>query len=456
MRLSEIVKKSGVELRGPDRDLPLCVRVDSRQVAAGEGFVALRGEHTDGHRFIEDVLKNGASLVICEAPSFKEEWSEAYPECSFILASERCEYAVARLASAYAASLPELKEIVAITGSVGKTSTKNYARALLEDHFRLHVAGGNYNTLIGCGVTVLAAPLDTQVMLLEMGANHRGEIAEMVRYIAPTLAAVTEIAPVHLEGFGSLNGVLEAKSEIFSSNALRCAVINGDNELLTRRAEDLALPGLTRFGRKGDAYFSQERLSWKKDHFYVDAILTGLDGISFKVSLPLSGVQQLYPLSCACAIAGRLGLSSRDIAAALPKCRSSAGRGEVKLSGRGAAIVDECYNASPAAMKASLVSMSAPGIPGRRILVLGEMLELGESAAALHREIFEKAQNVGGELLLFGETWKSVAGAGEYLFATVEELIAAVDELDPREGDVILVKGSRGNHLERVVRALEL
>ncbi|MBP5212030.1 MAG: UDP-N-acetylmuramoyl-tripeptide--D-alanyl-D-alanine ligase, partial [Pyramidobacter sp.] len=324
-------------------------------------------------------------------------------------------------------------------------------RALLEEHFRLHVAGGNYNTLIGCGVTVLAAPLDTQVMLLEMGANHRGEIAEMVRYIAPTLAAVTEIAPVHLEGFGSLNGVLEAKSEIFSSNALRCAVINGDNELLTRRAEDLALPGLTRFGRKGDAYFSQERLSWKKDHFYVDAILTGLDGISFKVSLPLSGVQQLYPLSCACAIAGRLGLSSRDIAAALPKCRSSAGRGEVKLSGSGAAIVDECYNASPAAMKASLVSMSAPGIPGRRILVLGEMLELGESAAALHREIFEKAQNVGGELLLFGETWKSVAGAGEYLFATVEELIAAVDELDPREGDVILVKGSRGNHLERVV-----
>ena len=429
MRLSEIVKKSGVELRGPDRDLPLCVRVDSRQVAAGEGFVALRGEHTDGHRFIEDVLKNGASLVICEAPSFKEEWSEAYPECSFILAFERCEYAVARLASAYAASLPELKEIVAITGSVGKTSTKNYARALLEDHFRLHVAGGNYNTLIGCGVTVLAAPLDTQVMLLEMGANHRGEIAEMVRYIAPTLAAVTEIAPVHLEGFGSLNGVLEAKSEIFSSNALRCAVINGDNELLTRRAEDLALPGLTRFGRKGDAYFSQESLS---------------------------GVQQLYPLSCACAIAGRLGLASRDIAAALPKCRSSAGRGEVKLSSRGAAIVDECYNASPAAMKASLVSMSAPGIPGRRILVLGEMLELGESAAALHREIFEKAKNVGGELLLFGETWKSVAGAGEYLFATVEELIAAVDELDPREGDVILVKGSRGNHLERVVRALEL
>ena len=88
--------------------------------------------------------------------------------------------------------------------------------------------------------------------------------------------------------------------------------------------------------------------------------------------------------------------------------------------------------------------------------MLGEMLELGESAAALHREIFEKAKNVGGELLLFGETWKSVGGAGEYLFATVEELIAAVDELDPREGDVILVKGSRGNHLERVVRALEL
>ncbi|MBP5212118.1 MAG: UDP-N-acetylmuramoyl-tripeptide--D-alanyl-D-alanine ligase, partial [Pyramidobacter sp.] len=380
MKLSEIAKKAGVELRGPDRELPLCVRVASRQVAAGEGFVALRGEHADGHRFIEDVLKNGASLVICEASKFQDAWQTAYPECSFVLAPDRCEYAVARLASAYAAALPELKEIVAITGSVGKTSTKNYTRALLEDHFRLHVAGGNYNTLIGCGVTVLAAPPDTQILLLEMGANHKGEIAEMVSSIPPTLAAVTEVVPVHLEGFGSLAGILDAKSEIFASKALRCAVVNGDNAFLSHRANELGLPGVIRFGRSGDVYFLQERLSWKKDHFYVDAILTGLDGISFKVSLPLSGVQQLYPLCCACAIAGRLGLSSRDIAAALPKCRSSAGRGEVKLSGSGAAIVDECYNASPAAMKASLASMSAPGIPGRRILVLGEMLELGEAA----------------------------------------------------------------------------
>jgi len=188
----------------------------------------------------------------------------------------------------------------------------------------------------------------------------------------------------------------------------------------------------------------------------VDAIMTGLDGISFKISLPLAGVHQLYPLCCACAIAGRLGLSSRDIAAALPKCRNSAGRGEVKRSESGAAILDECYNASPAAMKASLVSMRDAGIPGRRILVLGEMLELGEGAAALHEEIFDRALQVSGDLFLFGETWKSVPGAEDYLLDSVEELIASVDKLDPREGDVILVKGSRGNHLERVVKALEL
>ena len=456
MKLSQIASRANVELRGPDRELPVCIRVDSRETKAGEGFVALRGEHTDGHRFIEDVLNAGASLVVCEQSFYKDEWSDAHPECSFVLTTERCEYGLARLASAYAASLPELKEIVAITGSVGKTSTKNYAQAMLEDHFRLHTAGGNYNTLIGCGVTVLAAPLDTQVLLLEMGANHAGEIAEMVRYLPPTVAAVTEVAPAHLESFGSVRGVLDAKSEIFSSTQLRCAIVNGDNELLTRRAQELNLPGTIRFGRSGQVFFSQERISWKDGRFMVDAIMTGLDGISFKISLPLAGVHQLYPLCCACAIAGRLGLSSRDIAAALPKCRNSAGRGEVKRSESGAAILDECYNASPAAMKASLVSMRDAGIPGRRILVLGEMLELGEGAAALHEEIFDRALQVSGDLFLFGETWKSVPGAEDYLLDSVEELIASVDKLDPREGDVILVKGSRGNHLERVVKALEL
>ena len=456
MKLSELAAGANVELRGPDLDLPLVIRVDSRETKNGEGFVALRGERVDGHRFIPDVLKAGAALVVCEAASFQEEWGEQCPDCAFVLTPERCEYGLARLASAYAASLPELKEIVAITGSVGKTSTKNYTAALLEDHFRVHKTLGNYNTLIGCGVMVLAAPLDTQVLLLEMGANHKGEIAEIVRYLPPSAAAITEAVPVHLEGFGSLEGVLEAKTEILDSSALRCAVVNGDNALLASHAAKKAPPQTILFGRSGQVCFSQERCVWEKDHFSVDAILTGLDGLSFNTSLALAGVHQLYPLCCAIAIAGHLGLSSREIAASLPKCHCTAGRGEVKISASGAAILDESYNASPAAMKASLVSMGGKGIPGRRMLVLGEMLELGAATKALHEEVFACAREVSDDIFLYGSAWRLVDGTERYMYDRIEDLISAVDKKMPCEGDVILIKGSLGNHLDRVVKALEL
>ena len=456
MKLSSLAEQSGIVLKGPDPELPLQIRVDSREMQAGEGFAALRGTRVDGHRFIPEVLEKGAAAVVCEAASYDVKWSREYPSVSFILTPGRCENGLASLAQAYIGRLPHLRDVIAITGSVGKTSTKNDVRALLEDHFRLHAAGRNYNTLIGGSVTVLSAPEDTELLLLEMGANHPGEIAEMVQYLRPTIAVVTEIAPAHLESFKNLEGVLSAKSEIFSSAALRCAVINGDSQLLCRRAEELHLPRVVRFGRKGSVTFAREKLSWHKDHFVVSAILTGLDGLSFNISLALAGVHQLYPLCCAAAVAGIMGLNSPAIARDLPKCRSIAGRGEIRHSESGAALFDECYNASPAAMMASLTSMSLPEIPGCRFLILGEMLELGEASQALHKKVFEKACQVSDNIYLYGNEWLKVDGAERYCYKTLDSLIAAVDECTPGEGDVILVKGSRSNHLERVVRALEL
>lgn len=456
MKLSQLASQAGVVVKGVDPELPLAIRVDSRETQKGEGFVALHGTKVDGHHFIPDVLAKGASLIVCEAAAYKEEWSSLYPQCAFILTPEHCEYGLASLASAYLRSLEHLRETIAITGSVGKTSAKNNTKALLEDYFKLYTAKGNYNTLIGCAVTVLAAPADTEIILLEMGANHSGEIAEMTGYLSPTVAAITEVAPAHLESFGSLEGVLQAKSEILASKNLRCAVINGDNEMLCRHVERLKLPEVIRFGRHGEVLFSREHLSWEKEHFMVRAILTGLDGLSFNFSLPLAGVHQLYPLCCAIAIAGRLGLSSREISASLPKCRNSAGRGEVRLSESGAAILDECYNASPAAVRASLTAMDSDGIPGRRFLILGEMLELGASSASEHSKIFKQALQISSLVYLFGEEWKNVSGASDYYYDSIDALIEAMDRERPIEGDVLLVKGSRGNHLERVVRALEL
>lgn len=456
MKLSALAGGTDLVLRGPDRDLPLKIKVDSRQMKKGEGFVALRGANVDGHRFIPDVLAAGASVVVCETASFQEDWQTRYPECTFILSPVRCERGLATLAQAYLEALPDLRDVIAITGSVGKTSTKNDTQVLLEKHFKLHTAGGNYNTLIGGAVTILAAPEDTQIMLLEMGANHNGEIAEMVRYFEPTVTAITEIAPAHLESFHSLEGVLAAKTEILSSKKLRCAVINGDNALLCEKTKKFQLPRVLCFGHRGDVTFSGERLRWEKGHFAVSAVLTGLDGISFNFSLPLAGVHQLYPLSCAVAIAGLSGLKSQEIASELHRCRSVEGRGEICHSENGAAILDECYNASPAAMLASLEAIGSAGIPGRRFVVFGEMLELGEASARLHERVLKRALQVSDELYLFGTEWSKVKEAEPFIFDDLEELISEVDNSSPGEGDVILVKGSRGNHLERVVKALEL
>ncbi len=456
MKLSSLTGVTGAILKGNDLDLPLKIRVDSREISPGEGFVALRGANVDGHRFIPDVLKIGVALIVCEESSYKEEWLSEFPECSFMLCKERCEYGLSAIANEYLKKLPSLRDVIAITGSVGKTSTKNDVLALLEGHFKVHSAERNYNTLIGGAVTVLAAPLDTEILLLEMGANHGGEIAEMVRFLPPTVAAVTEISPVHLEGFVSVEGVLAAKSEIFSSSALRCAIVNGDNELLISHVKKLGLPRFITFGRRGDAAFSRDQLRWQKDHFSVSAILTGIDGLSFNVSLQLAGVHQLYPLCCAVAIAGYLGLSSRVIASDLPKCHSLTGRGEIRHSESGATILDECYNASPAAVMASLASMVSAEIPGRRFLVLGEMRELGEATEKEHAKVFRRALQVSEEIFLFGPVWENVEGAGKYCYDSLDSLILAVDKKLPDLDDVILVKGSRDNHLERVVRALEL
>ena len=454
MKLGRLVKESGLVLMGRDLDMPIKISVDSRTAERGGGFVALRGSRTDGHRFIPDVLAKGVSCVICEKDAFKESWLES--GCTFVLSDGRCEYAIASLASAYVGKSERLREVVAVTGSVGKTSTKNYAKALLEGRYSVHAAGGNYNTLIGCSVTALAAPADTEILLLEMGANHRGEIAEMVRYLPPTIACVTEIAPAHLEYFGTLEGVLDAKSEIFASPKLRTAVINGDNRLLCQRVDGLGLPKVVKFGHAGQVSFESERVRWKSGGFSVSAVMTGLDGVSFKASLPISGVHQLYPISCACAVAGIAGMSSREIADALHKCRSASGRGEVRISGSGAAIIDECYNASPVAVLASLASMATPDILGKKVLVLGEMLELGEATEFQHDLVFRRAKRVSDKIFLFGKSWESVNGASEYIRGTLEEIIADIDAEDLREGDVVLVKGSRSNHLERVVRALEI
>ncbi len=456
MNLSDLAAWNDAKLIGSDPALPLIVKADSRQILPGEAFVAVPGTRVDGHRYIDEVLALGASVIIAEEDKVSPETIRRWPDRTFLLVKGDSSHGLASLAAARRKKLPNLKEVVAITGSVGKTTAKNDLYQLLQKKYRCSCAQGNYNTLIGCAMALLAAGDDTEILILEMGANHQGEIAEMVRYYEPTLVAITEASPVHIEGFGSLEGIIRAKCEILESPLLKSAVVNGDNAPLMAATRSLAGEVVQPFGSKGVVSFRNARSSWMGDHFQVKAVVTGMDGISFSLSLPLAGIHQLYPLCCAIALAGLCGLTTQEAAGEIDRCRPLAGRGKIVIASSGAAIIDESYNASPVAMAASLQNLAEVVLPGRVFLVLGEMLELGEATLEEHQKLFAQASAMDALIFLFGAAWRSIPGAEKLLYQSQGDLIDAIEKARPQRGDLILVKGSQGNHLGEVVRALEL
>ena len=220
---------------------PAHVATDSRDVERGGVFVALEGERTDGHRYVPQALEKGAALIVVRRGKRPED---PVVPCVELEDPERD---LARLASAYLRRTAP-KEVVAVTGSVGKTTTREALRRVLRTRFRVHSADRSLNTRIGCTATVLAMPPDAELLLLEFGANKAGEIAELSELFPPTTAMVTQVAPVHLEGFRSVEGVLRAKMEIAGSGRLRRFLYNFDNPLLRGAAAGLSGPSVDSVG----------------------------------------------------------------------------------------------------------------------------------------------------------------------------------------------------------------
>ncbi len=443
---------NGLDVTGPDRPLPLTFRVDSRAVEPGDGFAAFQGESTDGHLYIESALARGASVVLAERGRVSEKLPAQWPQVTFIF-GHRSETALAELARAYLVRLPDLKHVAAVTGSVGKTTTRSFLARIMSASQRTHAASGNYNTLIGCSVAVLSAPFDVQCLVLEMGANHPGEIAQMVSFFPPTAAAITEVAPAHLEGFGSVQGVLREKAGIFGGGRLKDAVLNADNPLLAELASQINTP-VTTFGRDGSLSFEDDRLEWDEG-FKVSARLC-YSGDRVPVSVRLSGKHGLYPLCCALALAVRMGVPFRQAVREAVSFESLPGRGEVVRLQNGAFLIDESYNASPKSMTAAIQSLGEVQIRGRKFALLGSMGELGAGASAAHQQVMEVARGQGFDWWgAYGSDWQSGAKATDNLLTDWEEVRRAVAGLNLRSGDVLLVKGSHACGLERLVKELK-
>lgn len=339
------------------------VVIDSRKAGENFIFVATKGERVDGHRFIPDVFAKGALGVVCE----KEPESLPGP-C--IVVEDSFE-ALKQIGEFYRQQLPV--KVVGITGSVGKTSTKEFVAAVLAMKYKVHKTLGNYNNEVGVPLTVLSMPEDTEVAVLEMGINHFGEMHNLSRIARPDICIMTNIGQCHLEFLGSREGILKAKSEMFDFMKEDGSVcINGDDDMLASIKEVKGKKPVT-FGLSEQCRVYATDIKGK-GLFGSEAVIHG-NGESFAVQIPLPGEHMVYNALAAAAAGQLLGLTPEEIRDGIAAVESVSGRSHiVKLPDK--VLIDDCYNANPVSMEAAIDLLLQAD--GRRVAVMGDMFELGE------------------------------------------------------------------------------
>jgi UDP-N-acetylmuramoyl-tripeptide--D-alanyl-D-alanine ligase len=418
--------------------------IDSAEAGAGDLFFGLRGERVDGGEFAAAAIEAGAWGVVlrsASSPFPADEARKGELGDAWVFVVDDPLAALQSLARAWRRELGA--RTVGITGSVGKTSVKDIARALLPG--RVHANSENLNTEIGLPLTVLEAPADTDVLILEMAMRGAGQIAELAAIAEPEVAVITNVGPVHVELLGSVEAIAAAKAEVLAvlpaEGAAVVPVDAGELEPHLRQA-----PRLLRFGPGGDV----EAIERRVEEGVTEALVSTPTGRQL-FHFPFAEHHNLANALAAIAVGVALEAPLAEMADRAASIGFSRFRGERLELGEGIVLVNDCYNANPVSMRAALDHLASLDA-GRRVAVLGEMGELGESASAYHREVGEHARAHGVDLLVgVGEPARDY-GPDE-LVATPEEaaeLLAA--QLEP--GDAVLVKGSRSAGLEAVAEEL--
>jgi len=442
------------EVRPSGGELPAhieAVGTDTRSLPPACLFVALTGDNFDGHQFVRQAVAKGALAVMIEARVAAEFTDLKVPR--LVVSDTRA--ALAMMARQARGSLQE--PVVAVTGSNGKTTTKELIAAALSDRI-VHKTTGNLNNLLGVPLTILAWPTDAQVAVIEMGMSAPGEIAELTLIAQPTVGVITNVGPAHLEGVGTIEDVARAKGELFANLPARgTAIINADDPIIG----GICVPLISHqakltFGRSPgcdvriDGYAATESGS---------RIRLIVQGTPMEIHSVLPGPHNAMNTAAATAAAIAIGTSLADIEAGLLAVKVPGGRMRVVAAARELHLVDDTYNANPYSMRAAFVTL-AELASGRRIAVLGDMLELGDESEDLHREVGRAAATSGiGWVLTLGAFAQAMAdgasnaGASAHGYDTIEALLADLDG-GLRPGDWVLVKGSRGMHMERVVELL--
>ncbi len=423
------------------------VSTDTRTLEKGALFVAIVGERHDGNRFVGDAAAKGAAGAMVSVRS-----DVALPQIEV----DDTRVALGRMAHAWRASfrIP----VIAVTGSSGKTTVKELIAAILSvgaerSGRSVCVTQGNLNNDIGLPLTLMRLSAEHDAAVVELGANHPGEIDALARIARPTVGVITNAGAAHLEGFGSLDGVANAKGELLDHlPPLGTAVLNADDRYVDAwRARTTAGRVLT-FGFTSNADFTVDGepvLDERGARFRLETPRETID-----VTLPLLGRTNVLNALAAAAAAYAVGCDADDIAAGLARASAVRGRMHVVAGRGGAVVIDDAYNANPSSARAALDHLAT--LSGRRIFVLGDMLELGPSAAELHAEVGEYARQRSDALVAIGPLARHAAAAYGSGAETFDDVAAAVDALLPRLGEdvTVLVKGSRAMGLERVVAGL--
>lgn len=457
--LKQIIESTFGELLTPEIPESTVVRrviSDNRKAQPGDLFFAIVGEKMDGHNFVNAALNAGAvGAVVSKEPE------EKIPGKFYVLVPDTL-LAVGDLASYYRMQFQI--PIIAVTGSVGKTTMKDMIASVLSEKYNVIATEGNYNNNIGVPRTLFRIDRNTEVAVVEMGMNHMGEINYLTRITHPTMAVITNIGDAHIGNLGSRENIFKAKCEIFNGLSLDgLAVMNADDEYLVKLKDNEELQAEYRFkwvGEDADADYGaldiddtlQDGLEFT---MIVRRTRTGIDEKD-TIKVPARGKHMIYPVLAATAVAKKLDMSYEEIIDGIKHYKPTAMRMETWHLGNGITIYNDTYNANPQSMKAGLSTLANTD-GSKRVAVLGDMLELGDLEEELHRSVGKKAADLSIDTLItIGQRAKFIADeakrGGLMDVTCYDDAESAKDQLDSllTDGSVIYFKASHAMALEKL------
>lgn len=409
------------------------VTTDSRSIPEGALFFALRGDRFDGHQFVREALVQGASFAIVDDP-------EAVSSDECLLVPDVLD-ALQQLAVMYRSKLKAT--LIGITGSNGKTTTKELIYCVLQKKYKTQATSGNYNNHIGVPLTLLSFPEDLEFGIVEMGANHVGEIALLSGFSNPDYGIITNVGKAHLEGFGSFEGVVRGKSELYRQLEKNggTAFVNENNPILMDKSQ-----GLTRILYGGENNTVHGKTQNAHPFLKLDCVV---NEEKISINTRLSGAFNLENILAAACIGHHFGVETQDIKEAIEAYIPSNNRSQTVKTDKNTIILD-AYNANPTSMEAAVRNFMESDFP-EKILILGEMLELGKDSKDEHRKILNLIKDHDFKrVILVGPNFNvNESKAFEY-FPSTKNLLDRL-KTDPIENTAMLIKGSRGNELEQVV-----